>query len=168
MATSRPVSGHTGTRCWRPGTGWSSRARGTARNAMSGAPTPAGGSRRLATCGPTRSWRRLMTCRVSRSSQRLAASCPETGIRARGRPPARVPGADMRREGLRRSVRLVRLFRSEQADPEEYYAAIAEDAVAQVAGYCELSDRIVVDIGGGGGWFTPPFRGHGGPCCLRE
>jgi hypothetical protein len=45
----------------------------------------------------------------------------------------------MRREGLRRSVRLVRLFRSEQADPEEYYAAIAEDAVAQVAGYCELS-----------------------------
>jgi SAM-dependent methyltransferase len=74
----------------------------------------------------------------------------------------------MRREGLRRSVRLVRLFRSEQADPEEYYAAIAEDAVAQVSGYCELSDRIVLDIGGGGGWFTAAFRAHGARCCLFE
>jgi SAM-dependent methyltransferase len=89
-------------------------------------------------------------------------------MRARGRPLARVPGADMGREGLGRSVRLVRLFRSEQADPEEYYAAMAEDAVAQVAGYCELSGRIVLDIGGGGGWFTEAFRARGARCCLFE
>jgi SAM-dependent methyltransferase len=74
----------------------------------------------------------------------------------------------MGREGLRRSIRLVRLFRSEQADPERYYAAIAEDAVAQVGGYCELSGRTVLDIGGGGGWFTAAFRAHGARCCLFE
>lgn len=62
----------------------------------------------------------------------------------------------------------MRLFRSEQADPERYYAAIAEDAVAQVEGYCELPGRIVLDIGGGGGWFTTAFRAHGARCCLLE
>jgi SAM-dependent methyltransferase len=62
----------------------------------------------------------------------------------------------------------VRLFRSEQADPEQYYAAIAEDAVAQVAEYCELSGRTVLDIGGGGGWFTAAFRARGARCCLFE
>ncbi len=74
----------------------------------------------------------------------------------------------MRSEGLGRSVRLVRQFRSEQADPEQYYTVIAEDAVAQVAGYCELSGRTVLDIGGGGGWFTAAFRAHGARCCLFE
>jgi SAM-dependent methyltransferase len=74
----------------------------------------------------------------------------------------------MGREGLGRSIRLVRQFRSEQADPEQYYAVIAEDAVAQVAGYCELSGRTVLDGGGGGGWFTAAFRAHGARCCLFE
>ena len=37
------------------------------------------------------------------------------------------------------------MFRSEQADPELYYTVIAEDAVAQVAAYCELSGQTVVD-----------------------
>jgi SAM-dependent methyltransferase len=62
----------------------------------------------------------------------------------------------------------VRLFRSEQADPEQYYAAMAEDTVAQVAGYCELSGRTVLDVGGGGGWFTEAFQARGARCCLFE
>jgi SAM-dependent methyltransferase len=87
-------------------------------------------------------------------------------MRARVCPPE--PGADMGREGLGRSVRLVRLFRSEQADPEEYYAAMAEDTVAQVEGYCGLSGRTVLDVGGGGGWFTEAFQARGARCCLLE
>jgi SAM-dependent methyltransferase len=62
----------------------------------------------------------------------------------------------------------VRQFRSEQADPEQYYTVIAEDAVAQVAGYCELSGRTVLDVGGGGGWFTAAFRARGARCYLFE
>jgi SAM-dependent methyltransferase len=74
----------------------------------------------------------------------------------------------MRREGLGRSIRLVRQFRSEQADPAHYYATVAEDAVAQVAEYAELCGRTVLDVGGGGGWFTEAFLARGARCCLFE
>jgi SAM-dependent methyltransferase len=70
--------------------------------------------------------------------------------------------------GLGRSVRLLRLFRSEQADPERFYALIAEDAVQQIRTYCELRGRTVLDVGGGGGWFTDAFRAQGARCCLLE
>ncbi len=70
--------------------------------------------------------------------------------------------------GLARSARLLRLFRSEQTDPELYYATLAEDAVQQVSEYCELPGRTVVDIGGGGGWFTAAFRARGANCFLFE
>src|ERR1700757_5112535 len=70
--------------------------------------------------------------------------------------------------GLRRSVRLFRLFRAEQSDPEKFYASLAEDAVQQVAEHAELSGRTVVDVGGGGGWFTAAFRARGAHCYLFE
>ena len=95
-----------------------------------------------------------------------AAPAAPPGIRRW--PPAWIPGSYMGREGLGRSIRLLRLFRSEQADPELYYTVVAEDAVQQVAGYCELSGRTVLDVGGGGGWFTAAFRAQGARCYLFE
>src|SRR4051794_19931422 len=65
------------------------------------------------------------------------------------------------RSGLPRSFRLFRLFLAEQSDPEAFYAALAEDAVQQVAGHCDLAGRTVVDVGGGGGWFTEAFPAPG-------
>jgi SAM-dependent methyltransferase len=70
--------------------------------------------------------------------------------------------------GVRRSVRLFRLFLAEQADPETFYASLAEDAVQQVAEHGELGGRTVVDVGGGGGWFTTAFRARGAHCYLFE
>src|ERR1700755_2147596 len=70
--------------------------------------------------------------------------------------------------GLRRSVRLFRLFLAEQSDPEKFYASLAEDAVQQVAEHAELGGRTVVDVGGGGGWFTAAFRARGAHCYLFE
>ncbi len=70
--------------------------------------------------------------------------------------------------GLRRSVRLFRLFLAEQADPEKFYAGLAEDAVRQVAEHADLDGRTVVDVGGGGGWFTTAFRARGAHCYLFE
>src|SRR5438270_169649 len=70
--------------------------------------------------------------------------------------------------GLLRSIRLFRLFLAEQSDPEAFYAALAEDAVQQVAGHCDLADRTVVDVGGGGGWFTEAFQAHGAHSYLFE
>jgi SAM-dependent methyltransferase len=70
--------------------------------------------------------------------------------------------------GLRRSVRLFRLFLAEQSDPEAFYASLAEDAVGQVASHTDLAGRTVVDVGGGGGWFTAAFRARGAHCYLFE
>src|SRR5580704_8064341 len=70
--------------------------------------------------------------------------------------------------GLRRSIRLFRLFLVEQSDPEAFYAALAEDAVRQVASHTDLAGRTVVDVGGGGGWFTAAFRDRGAHCYLFD
>jgi SAM-dependent methyltransferase len=70
--------------------------------------------------------------------------------------------------GLGRSVRLFQQFRSEQANPERHYAILAKDTVAQVAGFHELVGQTILDIGGGGGWFTEEFEAHGARCCLLE
>jgi SAM-dependent methyltransferase len=72
------------------------------------------------------------------------------------------------RSGLLRSVRLFRAFQAEQADPERFYTCLAEDAVQEVAEHCELAGRTVVDVGGGGGWFTAAFRARGASCYLFE
>src|SRR5215469_13087328 len=72
------------------------------------------------------------------------------------------------RSGLLRSVRLFRLFMSEQTDPEGFYASLAEDAVQQVAEHCDLDGQTVVDIGGGGGWFTAAFQARGAHSYLFE
>ena len=72
------------------------------------------------------------------------------------------------RAGLLRSVRLFRLFLAEQTDPEAFYASLAEDAVRQVAEHAEVGGRTVVDVGGGGGWFTAAFRARGANCYLFE
>jgi SAM-dependent methyltransferase len=83
--------------------------------------------------------------------------------------PTRRPRIDRAaRSGLRRSARLFRLFLAEQTDPGKFYASLAEDAVRQVAEHAALEGRTVVDVGGGGGWFTAAFRAQGAHCYLFE
>ena len=89
------------------------------------------------------------------------------------------------RAGVLRSVRLFRLFLGEQGDPDAFYSHLALDAVEQVAAVCGdvcgdvrggvcgdlcggLAGRTVVDVGGGGGWFTAAFRALGAHCYLFE
>jgi SAM-dependent methyltransferase len=84
-------------------------------------------------------------------------------LRASGRrtPPRSPDAAD---PGPFRSFRLFRAFRREQSDPEGFYTLLAADAVRQIERHTELAGRTVVDIGGGGGYFTAAFaeRGAGG------
>jgi len=67
-----------------------------------------------------------------------------------------------------RSVRLFRLFLSEQADPAGFYAALAQDAASQLAEFTAVQGRTVLDIGGGAGYFTEEFRSRGAHCYLFE
>jgi SAM-dependent methyltransferase len=90
-------------------------------------------------------------------SRRRASAAP--GDQRDGRPPGR---------GLRRSVRLFGLFLHEQDDPDQFYRALADDSVHEVAEHCELTGRTVIDVGGGSGYFTQAFRARGARCYLFE
>jgi SAM-dependent methyltransferase len=61
------------------------------------------------------------------------------------------------RPGLRRSVRLFADFRHEQDDPRRFYGALADDSVGQVSGYLPLDGAVVLDVGGGPGYFKDAF-----------
>jgi SAM-dependent methyltransferase len=67
-----------------------------------------------------------------------------------------------------RSVRLFRLFLSEQSDPDSFYSALAQDAAAQLADHLKLEGQTVLDVGGGAGYFTAEFRARGALCYLFD
>ena len=77
-------------------------------------------------------------------------------------------GTWRRHRGLLRSVRLYRLFRKEQTDPETFYTNLAEDTVCQIEDYFDLGGCTVVDVGGGPGHFTEALRERGARCFLFE
>lgn len=62
---------------------------------------------------------------------------------------------------LSRSVRLFGDFRHEQDDPERFYSALATDSVGQLSGYLDLNGAVMVDIGGGPGYFRDAFTRAG-------
>jgi SAM-dependent methyltransferase len=65
------------------------------------------------------------------------------------------------RADIARSVRLFRAFRNEQATPSEYYAILASDTIRQLGRYTELKGQLVVDVGGGPGFFVRELRDAG-------
>ncbi|MGC5022713.1 class I SAM-dependent methyltransferase [Micromonospora sp. DT47] len=62
---------------------------------------------------------------------------------------------------LRRSVTLFRGFLREQPDPDYFYRLLADDSVRQVGGYADLAEKVVLDVGGGPGYFAAAFRAAG-------
>jgi SAM-dependent methyltransferase len=67
-----------------------------------------------------------------------------------------------------RTIQLLRLFRAEQSDPDRFYEFLAADAAGQLAAHCDLDGRVVIDIGGGAGYFSAAFRAAGARCCLFD
>ncbi|WBB64673.1 class I SAM-dependent methyltransferase [Streptomyces sp. WMMC500] len=74
----------------------------------------------------------------------------------------------MRDPSIRRSVALFRAFMKEQDDPAHAYSLLARDAADQVERITPLKGRLVVDVGGGGGWFTEEFRSRGAEAYLFD
>ncbi|SDI50620.1 Methyltransferase domain-containing protein [Actinokineospora alba] len=62
---------------------------------------------------------------------------------------------------LDRSVRLFKAFRNEQTDRDTFYQTLAEDSARQVNSYADLDGRIILDVGGGPGYFSDAFRAAG-------
>ena len=71
------------------------------------------------------------------------------------------PGGRAWRADLRRSLHLFNEFRYEQPDPARFYTALAQDSAAQVGGYADLDGALLLDVGGGPGYFRDAFRAAG-------
>lgn len=65
------------------------------------------------------------------------------------------------RATIGRSVRLFRGFLHEQTDPDRFYSLLAADSVRQLLSYVDLDGALVLDVGGGPGYFSAEFRGAG-------
>jgi SAM-dependent methyltransferase len=65
------------------------------------------------------------------------------------------------RADLARSVRLFGEFRHEQSDPARFYTALAADSAAQVEYYHDLAGQLLLDVGGGPGYFRDAFEAAG-------
>jgi SAM-dependent methyltransferase len=72
-----------------------------------------------------------------------------------------------RRATLSRSLRLLGEFRFEQRDPARFYGALADDTAAMVtdlwraANGTPATDRTLLDVGGGPGYFAAAFAAEG-------
>ena len=62
---------------------------------------------------------------------------------------------------LARSVALFRAYGYEQSDPARFYAFLAADSARQVASYAPLQGALLLDVGGGPGYFAVAFRDLG-------
>lgn len=58
-------------------------------------------------------------------------------------------------------MRLFRDFRVEQSDPARFYSALARDSVDMLAQFEPLAGRLVLDVGGGPGYFRDAFEQAG-------
>jgi SAM-dependent methyltransferase len=65
------------------------------------------------------------------------------------------------RQDLARSVVLFRAFRVEQTDPSRFYRLLATDSARQLARFTDLSGALLLDVGGGPGFFADAFREAG-------
>lgn len=65
------------------------------------------------------------------------------------------------RADLARSLYLFREFRYEQPNPARFYTALALDSAQQVSQYHDLSDQLMLDVGGGPGYFRDAFVSAG-------
>ena len=65
------------------------------------------------------------------------------------------------RADLSRSLRLFREFGHEQSDPARFYTALAGDSAQQVSQYHDLSGQLMLDVGGGPGYFREAFEAAG-------
>ncbi|MBD0860503.1 class I SAM-dependent methyltransferase [Gordonia sp. zg691] len=63
---------------------------------------------------------------------------------------------------LRRAAGLLDDFRYEQSDPARFYGALAADTSNMVAAFVpDLTGAVILDVGGGPGYFADAFRARG-------
>src|SRR5205085_11256827 len=65
------------------------------------------------------------------------------------------------RPSLDRSRSLFKAFGVEQTDPAHFYGMVAADSAAHLGHYVPLDGKVMLDVGGGPGYFADAFRAAG-------
>lgn len=76
-------------------------------------------------------------------------------------PPVQTGQREAFQANLARSMRLLRSFRTEQENAARYYTLLAADTVRQLSHYADLTGQLVLDVGGGPGFFVRALRDAG-------
>ncbi|MGN9912897.1 alpha-(1-_3)-arabinofuranosyltransferase domain-containing protein [Phytohabitans sp. LJ34] len=92
-------------------------------------------------------------CAVAATLTPSARAAPDPVLEPAPPPPHRAT--------LGRSIRLFRGFLHEQSDPDRFYSMLADDSVRQLGSYVDLDGAVVLDVGGGPGYFAAAFREAG-------
>ncbi len=71
------------------------------------------------------------------------------------------PPASRFRPSLARSRALFKAFGVEQTDPDHFYGMMAADSAAHLGHYAKLPGAVMLDVGGGPGYFADAFRAAG-------
>lgn len=59
------------------------------------------------------------------------------------------------------SLELVSAFRVEQTDPDSFYGLLAKDLIQYLEPFIDLRGKLVLDVGGGAGYFSAGFLAKG-------
>ncbi|WP_236830175.1 class I SAM-dependent methyltransferase [Blastococcus sp. KM273128] len=62
---------------------------------------------------------------------------------------------------MSRSISLFRAFLREQSEPDLFYGVLAADSARQLAEHVPLDGALLLDVGGGPGYFAAAFRAAG-------
>jgi glycosyltransferase involved in cell wall biosynthesis/SAM-dependent methyltransferase len=70
--------------------------------------------------------------------------------------------------GLRRMAALIKGFRNQFDDPDDFYTFLADDTISLIERYQPVTGKTVVDVGGGSGYFAEAFRRAGATSAFVE
>lgn len=116
------------------------------------------------------SWDAAVDAWVDVLNEAVAGTPERPQTRGVRRPPAPVARGEARSfepddalpkeppRGVRRMATLLRGFRNQFDDPDEFYRYLADDTVGLVGRYQPLAAQRVLDVGGGAGYFAEAFR----------
>jgi arabinofuranan 3-O-arabinosyltransferase len=111
--------------------------------------------------GPVQAAMLAAVCAVAATVAPSARAVPDPIPSPDPSPPVEPEPRAPHRATIGRSLRLFRGFLHEQTDPDRFYSMLAVDSVRQLRSYVPLDGALVLDVGGGPGYFSAEFGAVG-------
>jgi glycosyltransferase involved in cell wall biosynthesis/SAM-dependent methyltransferase len=104
----------------------------------------------------------------TRKEKHLGLRQPPAPVARGSSNPRRPSGSRSDLTGLRRMATLLKSFRTQFDDPDQFYSLLAADTIALIEQYQTVESKRVLDVGGGSGYFAEAFRKASGSSAFIE